>query len=690
MKSIKKKFNLFIGGILTLITVLMLIGFTSMNHLLSNNATERLILSSAKETTHAVSTEIEREVDLSVMLAKNIAVKEWLLDENNSDKKNKAFAQFSFVKDIMRSKNLFVAVDKSKHFYVADQEEGFPEKPMGTLNQRLDDDQWYFNTIGRVKTYDLNVDTDRFLGVVRIWVNAVVYDRENPIGIVGTGMTLDSLINKVYAESSEGIKSVLIDGSGAIQLSKEYDDIYEDSFEEVAPFEYTIFSQIQDIKAKESIRDYLKSPDEIITVDINDKLYDRVTLAPITEVGWHIVTFYDTSSISARPKLFPVMIVGLFVLSIILIIMKSFIQNNIIHPIELLNQTVVSITDGKGFMDPLFMGNDEFEALAKNIREMNEKIEHYTEKLEELVQERSKTLKETFEEIAENEQRLKILLDTLPIGIFKASEVGIIYGNQLFLDIFGCMSVKEFRAEQTHQSKYPFITTEDQVRFKKDLYDKGFLKDYYSQMVRMDGTVIWTELNVHCIYKDNQVLYYEGTIIDITKKLNQNNLLINQATRDTLTGVANRRTFFELLENTMASPDHSGDGICFVLIDFDNFKVINDKYGHLAGDHILIAIIDRIRRQLRSDDLLGRIGGEEFAVLFLDMPHDIILDRVQSILDAVAFEEVFYETMPIHVTISAGISIRRPVDSVQALYRRADDALYEAKRNGKNQFAVHR
>jgi diguanylate cyclase (GGDEF)-like protein len=160
--------------------------------------------------------------------------------------------------------------------------------------------------------------------------------------------------------------------------------------------------------------------------------------------------------------------------------------------------------------------------------------------------------------------------------------------------------------------------------------------------------------------------------------------LRDQATKDGLTGLANRRHFHSALERAF---DAAGDRarLALVVLDVDHFKHINDRFGHPVGDRVLIAVGKTLRRELRKNDLPGRIGGEEFAVL---LPHTDpdeaveVAERLRRALEALTLEE---GGTPIPVTASFGVAMAADGDAAaEALYSRADASLYEAKRSGRN------
>ncbi|MGZ8288643.1 MAG: GGDEF domain-containing protein [Telluria sp.] len=153
---------------------------------------------------------------------------------------------------------------------------------------------------------------------------------------------------------------------------------------------------------------------------------------------------------------------------------------------------------------------------------------------------------------------------------------------------------------------------------------------------------------------------------------------------DTLTDVPNRRGFFNLLAPWMALARRPGLPTAVVLIDLDQFKRINDSYGHPAGDTVVRAMVDTCRRQLRDSDILGRMAGVEFALL---LPRTDLLDALlvsERIRQAIESTPVKTERAIIRMTASFGVTTIRPEDTTVSLFKRADEALRAAKQGGRN------
>lgn len=152
---------------------------------------------------------------------------------------------------------------------------------------------------------------------------------------------------------------------------------------------------------------------------------------------------------------------------------------------------------------------------------------------------------------------------------------------------------------------------------------------------------------------------------------------------DPLTGLANRRAFLEVAEIRVASAPSSA----LIALDVDHFKMINDTHGHAAGDACLVAVARAIRRRARSEDLTGRLGGEEFAILL----SGATLEEAREVADRlIAPIEVAIpnRAAPIRLTMSAGVTAFRPELGYERAFRQADRALYAAKESGRARYEI--
>jgi len=179
-----------------------------------------------------------------------------------------------------------------------------------------------------------------------------------------------------------------------------------------------------------------------------------------------------------------------------------------------------------------------------------------------------------------------------------------------------------------------------------------------------------------------------GVIIYFVRQLDKKQQIIEEKNKtlsilaelDGLTGVYNRRSFESDLRNEI-----SDDSLVLIMFDIDYFKKINDTYGHQEGDTVLKELSTFVRTNLREADQLYRIGGEEFVILTRERNLEDIEHVINRLLLKVG-EYDFGINQAVH--ISAGIAFRTDLDTPETLFKRADEALYEAKESGRNRYVI--
>lgn len=187
--------------------------------------------------------------------------------------------------------------------------------------------------------------------------------------------------------------------------------------------------------------------------------------------------------------------------------------------------------------------------------------------------------------------------------------------------------------------------------------------------------------------------HFTDSVRGIVLRAQATEALVDRATRDALTGLLNRGTAIERLTGQLAVARRTGRPLGVILGDIDYFKVINDTWGHLAGDKVLHEVSRRLHMQMRSGDVLGRYGGEEF--LFVLYPCDVdelteAAERLRRAVDATPVEVDDNPAGRLEVTISLGAfsTADAPELGVQGLLKHADDALYQSKAEGRNRVTV--
>jgi diguanylate cyclase (GGDEF)-like protein len=161
--------------------------------------------------------------------------------------------------------------------------------------------------------------------------------------------------------------------------------------------------------------------------------------------------------------------------------------------------------------------------------------------------------------------------------------------------------------------------------------------------------------------------------------------LEDQASKDALTGLLNRRTFDEHFRTLSSYHWRHKKPMCGVIFDIDNFKEVNDQYGHMIGDAVLERLAECIKSQVRASDIVARWGGEEFALLLPNTSQEEAVNVCEKLRLGITQSQSIQSLIKHELTISLGLSALQEKDTITTLFHRADKALYKAKANGKNQ-----
>ncbi|MEC9482130.1 MAG: diguanylate cyclase [Halomonas sp.] len=229
--------------------------------------------------------------------------------------------------------------------------------------------------------------------------------------------------------------------------------------------------------------------------------------------------------------------------------------------------------------------------------------------------------------------------------------------------------------------------------FKSGRHDKAFYAELWDTLLstgHWQGEV-WNKNKRGAIYpvwqsitavhdEQGKVRNYVSVFHNITERKQIEQELEEQATLDHLTGTHNRRAFDRAIRQAIENCERRGGTFSLLIFDVDHFKSVNDRHGHDAGDDLLKALTGMVRQCLRQTDLLSRWGGEEFTILLSDTPISgavQLAERIRQRVEKACFSGI-------SITISVGLTQYRSGDGSDTMILRADDALYQAKRTGRN------
>jgi len=295
--------------------------------------------------------------------------------------------------------------------------------------------------------------------------------------------------------------------------------------------------------------------------------------------------------------------------------------------------------------------------------------------------------------LRESEEKFRSLAEQSLQGIFVVKNGRLAYANEKMADItgFGLEEILQFDQSALEQIIHPADRTFVVAAANGfEIGDGRVSPQSEYRLITKSGVVKWVLQQTRTVRFDGD-LCVEGVLVDITKRKHAEEQLLHSALNDPLTGLPNRASFYDRVDLALERArgrDKAPFAVLF--LDLDRFKLINDGYGHQAGDRLLVEIAHRLRRAVRPGDTVARLGGDEFTVLIPDINgHEEAISVARRIHDAlskpfqVGGQEVF-------TTASTGIAISSiRYDNPDEILRDADIAMYHAKAEGRARHSLY-
>ena len=351
------------------------------------------------------------------------------------------------------------------------------------------------------------------------------------------------------------------------------------------------------------------------------------------------------------------------------IVLSALVARGVIAPLSRLTRTLHALAEADTAVEvPYTDRRDEVGRIAASLESFRRSL---------LARRRAE------EALKLSQARYRAIFEHAAVGIAQVDAQGVITcANKSLARTFGMPSVDGVPVADLFQSPDPSLPGL--------LLSGGEIRVVEAQFRTADGEVIWGELTIARVCADGLeapllfVLFH-----DITARKQAEADLTRLATTDALTGAANRRHFLDLAAQEMQRARRYGRPLSLLMTDIDHFKAINDGHGHAAGDEVLKAYAAAVRQMLRRQDVLGRLGGEEFGILLPETGGEAaaeVAERLRLTIEQLAVE-VAGRTL--RITNSIGVAVLRPSDQeFGMLLSRADAELYKAKDTGRNCIAV--
>lgn len=505
-----------------------------------------------------------------------------------------------------------------------------------TLYKSDPEDQWYYDVLESKREYTLKVDNDQVKGAdnkITVFINCKIKDRSgNVIGVVGVGMRVDSLkkILQKYEKESD-MEAYFIDDEGMIQISTAYTGYEKKDW----------FKECGDEVNRKEILSWKKENSDLNiwtgqSTDGSGKSF--ISTRYIPELSWHLIIEQKTGRLidDMKQEIYRSVLMIVLIILAVLFIITSVIKN------------------------------------------FNKQLTH-------LMNEKQTLFKNVTEQLYENIYELNISKNC-PAGksterYFESLGAGDIPYDQ------GLRVIAEKQIKEEFREGYVNTFTPENVLRE---YGKGNYHLQYDFMISEDGSqYYWMRIDAYTFLSSEDrcihMFTYRKNIDEDKRRALQ---MTKMAETDEMTGFHTRKATERCIEKLLTQ--NKDAKYAFFIFDIDNFKQANDQYGHVFGDMAIKEFTTVIRRHFRENDILGRIGGDEFAVFIPVEDMGSVEAKAENI--AADLDRTFTDGVSSwKMSVSIGISIapRDGMDFV-SLYKNADAALYETKQRGKNGYTIYR
>lgn len=392
--------------------------------------------------------------------------------------------------------------------------------------------------------------------------------------------------------------------------------------------------------------------------------------------GWEVISVLPAAEayaplVEVRQR---AVILGIVTLLAAAILMWAVIRH-LLAPLEHLHRTVRRLCEQPAAMAELPLRRDD---------EIGELADAFSEVMAQLI-EREAALKAANSNAAASEKRLEAIANHVPdlVAFVDAGE-RFVFVNQAYARHFGLpanqitgLSLRELWGTPEYVANKPYL--EQACAGESVTYSR---ENAEGRSWEMTFQPAWNDTK-------DAVTGLHMFARDITGERQKLRSLEAQTLSDHLTGLLNRKGFDRRLQENMARADAGGYRTALLLVDLDDFKAVNDTYGHPIGDQLLIAFAERLRACVRAGDAVARIGGDEFAIVLDNVSNPNTVQRIAHAVVHAAMRPFDIDGRRLVSTASVGSAMHRPDQgtSVSELFMRADMALYDAKRHGKARYA---
>lgn len=637
------------------------------------------------------------EIEIVQEMVKEPALIAMALDDTHELTRKNGLAVLESYSKKFQSQSYFAAFVKSGNYYFNDAKKSYAGKEFQyTLSSSSKNDAWFYDVLSDNRAYRINVDTDERLGHTFVWLNIDVSINGRVIGIVGTGLDFTRFMRESVGIEQEGVRNFFINRHFEIQLER---DTTYTQYESLTKVDGThkkidlLFPNPKDVQAiRENIAYLSGHPQEIRTLIVEYGGSKKLLgISYLEEIDWFSLTLIDAKELEVI-KDFSILPMLSVLFLVALIIVGIELHTLILNPLEKLKSSMQKIEHGQYEIDLKPLGSAEIEELSKQFIAMIEYVRDNNRALEEKIKERTKGL-------LQSEAKLNTILDSVEAFIYiKDTQYRYIYANKKTRDLFG---VDLEGLQGKGDDAFFDATTFSKIRkMDNEVIELGrkVTMEESNVDLRTRSEVTYLSTKIPLVNEEGILYGLCGISTDISERKKTEELIRELAFHDSLTGLPNRRMFHETFTYLLSHTKRAQTYGALLVIDLDNFKPLNDAFGHKAGDVLLVEVAKRLQACVRKVDSVARFGGDEFLVAIADIGLEEgaaqeeafkiatkILLHVSTPYVIFVEEEEGEKVITHQCTASIGVTLFNGEKQQQELlFSQADKAMYDAKQKGRN------
>ncbi|AFL69428.1 diguanylate cyclase [Sulfurospirillum barnesii] len=643
------------------------------------------------------------EVDIAKEMAKEPAILAMALDDTNPVIREEGLKVLEAYRLKYYGHTYFAGFAKSNYYYFNDSHYRYD----GTESQYIlsafnPNDRWFFDMLLEKSEYRIHVNMDEAAGgKTFVWVNVPIRHEGHIIGVVGTGLDFNRFMLESVGIEQEGVKTFFTNHEFMIQAQRSATmptpEKREASYQSRENIE-TLFTHPLDRKKMRETAQYLKEhPSEIVTFWVEyEGVKKHLGMSYLEDLEWFNFTLIDEKELEVFRSfsLFPILC---FLFLMVLSIVGFALNILILKPIQELQRAMGRVEQGDYAIDVSPVGSSEIRELSEHFITMIHYVRRNNEALEEKVKERTQGLRES-------EAKLNTILDSVEAFIYiKDTQYRYMYANKKTCELFGIgleglIGKEDDDFFEEESAKNIRMYDEEVIEYGRKVTREESNTDRITQQKR---TYLSTKIPLR---NANGMIYALcGISTDISERKKIEEVIHDLAYHDALTRLPNRRMFNEQFALILAQAKRQKNHGALMVIDLDNFKPLNDTFGHHAGDVLLMEVARRLKACVREVDFVGRFGGDEFIVVLGNLSEDKerakeeamqigakIRLHVSQPYSIALEEDGLQKTITHHCTASIGVRLfGHKKEHKEQLFVQADSAMYQAKQNGRNRIEFY-